>query len=485
MGGKLNVYGLGSQGVNVDKNPLQLEDGELTKAQNAIHDPTGSMGSVRKRKGRIKVNSGAAAGAIKGAIGVPILVGSAGDDGGLTPAPAVDPDTRTYLVGRRITSTTSGWNTSTDLFTTSVTTGGPDGYEATADPRVPDYMWTGMAESGTTLYKERAFRSGHPGVMFRNRFYYAGNDYTFQTTAPTIRMWDGERDFLLGRVPSNAGTVVEAVINMIVGGDNYIYFTTHDTGLISNNTLKARIFQLDPESGAIKLLGSSFESTRVPYDLAWGQGRLWTRTHGGGISSTSHLVYYFRPGLDTAWTSETPEASAEGSNCLHYYGGRLFMAIPGNAVTVAAKIIVRSAIGAYTTSLTVAVGDASPSLTTLGYANHIGAMATFGGNLYASYYNQRGAENDNSMNKFVRIYKYDGTSWTVVYNPAANDTTAVPFSNAVVIGGRIFFISAPQRTNANDVNQILYSANGSSWTSVTTSVLSDTMSTSVLGAIAT
>jgi hypothetical protein len=42
VSGKLNCYNLGSLGVNVDKNPVQLEDGELTKAQNAIHDPTGS-----------------------------------------------------------------------------------------------------------------------------------------------------------------------------------------------------------------------------------------------------------------------------------------------------------------------------------------------------------------------------------------------------------------------------------------------------------
>jgi hypothetical protein len=482
MSGQLNVYNLASLGVNVDRNPVQLEDGELTKAQNAIHDPAGSTGSVRKRPGLVKVNTVAAAGAIKGAVGVPIVAGSAGNDGGLTPAPAVDPDTRKFFVGRRINSTTSGWNTTSDLFVASVTTGGPDGYDAAADPRVPDYMWTGMAESGTTLNKERAFRSGHPGVMFQNRFYYAGNDYTFQSTAPTIRMWDGERDFLLGRVPSNAGTVCEAVINMIVGGDNFIYFTTHDTGLISNNTLKARVFQLDPESGAIKQLGASFETIRVPFDLAWGQGRLWTRTHGAGISSTSHLVYYFRPGIDTAWTSETPEASALGSNALHHYSGRLFMAIPASAVGVAAKIIVRSAIGVYTTSLTAAIGDASPNLVSLGYANHFGAMATFGGNLYASYFNERGDEGD-AGDKYARIYKFDGTTWTVVFNPAANDDSSIPYSNAVVIGGKIFFVSAPQRTSAAGLNRILYSSDGSSWTAVTTTVLDDT-TTSVLGTIA-
>ena len=489
MSGKLNLYNVGSLGVHTDKNPLQLEDGSFTKTQNAGTSDTGEAGSLQKRAGLVKVNAVAAAGSIRGAIGVPILAGSAGNDGGLTPSPAIDPATRTYFVGRRITSTTAGWNTSTDTFATSPTTGGPDVYDASATPRVPDNLWTGMAESGTTLNKERAFRSGRPGVLFQNRFYYAGNDYTFQSTAPTIRMWDGERDYLLGRVPNNAGTVTEGVIDMIVGGDDMIYFSTHDSGLLASNTLKARVFQLDPESGAIVQMGGGFplspETVRVPYALAWGLGRLWTRTHGGGLTAVTQLVYYFRPDIDTAWTSASlaaVSATAFGATAVHFYNGLLFMATAADIATPA-EIQVRSTQAVYSVSKQVATGDASPSTVSHGYANHFGAMATFGGNLYASYYNQRGAEADNTGDKYVRIYKYDGTSWTVVYNPAANDATAVPFSNAVVIGGKLFFVSAPQRTSSNDLNQLLYTSNGSSWTSVTTSVLND-MSTSILGAIA-
>ena len=490
MPGKLNVYGIGSLGVNVDKNPLQLEDGELTKAQNAITDDDGSAGGLRKRPGLTKLNSVAAAGAIKGAIGVPIDVGTAMNDGGLTPSPALAPDTRAYFAGRRITGTTAGWNTSTDTFATSPTTGGPDGYDANATPRVPDYLWTGFAESGTTLNKERAFRSGKPGVMFDNRFYYAGNDYTWNSTAPSIRMWDGTADYLIGRVPSRAGTVCEAVIDMIVGGDDKIYFSTHDDGLLASNTLQARVFQLDPDSGAILQMGGLFplapETSRVPYALAWGLGRLWTRTHGAGLASVSHLVYYIRPEIDSAWTSESLAAistTAFGANACHFYNGRLFMATPGD-ISVPAEIQVRSTQAVYSVSKQVATGDASPSTVSHGYANHFGAMTTFGGNLYASYFNQRGAENDNTGDKYARIYKYDGSSWTVVFNPAANDDSCIPYSGAVVIGGRIFFVSAPQRTSSNTLNRILYSSDGSSWTAVTSTLLNND-SIGILGAIAT
>jgi len=434
---------------------------------------------LRNRKGLTKLNSVAAAGAITGAIGVPIEVGTAGNE-----IPAVSSASRFFLAGRRITSTTAGWNTSSDIFVTSVTTGGPDGFDASATPRVPDNLWTGMAESGTTLAKERAFRSGRPGVMYQNRFYYAGNDYTFQSTTPTIRMYDGTADYFIARIPKSAGTTSEAIIDIIVGNEK-IYCTVHDSGLIANNTLKARVFELDPESGVIKQMGGGFplspETARVPYALVWHMGRLWTRTHGAGIGSIAHLVYYFRPGIDSAWTVETPEASALSSNVLASYQGQLYMGLPEQTGT-GARIIVRSPIAAYTTSLTAAVGDASPSLGSLGYANHFGAMATFGGNLYASYYNQRGSENDNTLDKFARIYKYNGTSWTVVFNPAANDTSSVPYSFAVVLGGRLFFVSAPARTNVNTVNHLVHSSDGTTWTAVS-SVLDDT-STGTLGMIA-
>ena len=486
MPAKLSVYNIGTLGVNVDKNPIQLEDGELTSAQNAISNDDGSTGSLQKRPGLTKVNATAAAGSIKGAMGVPISLGTAGNDGGLTPSPAVDPTTRLFLMGRRTGATTAGWNTSTDTWATSVTTGGPDTDDASGTPRVPDYLWADMADSGDTAGRFKAWRSGRPGVMYQNRFYYAGNDYTAGTTNPTIRMFDGTTDYLMGRLPSLAGTACDSVVDMIVGGNEKIYLTTHDTGVYASNTLKARVFELDPQSGALVQVGQAFpiasETVRVPYALTWHAGRLWTRTHGAGITSTGHLCYYIRPNIDSTWTSETIEASATNVNAMASYNGQLYMARPADA-TNAATIIVRSTQAVYTTSLTVALTDASPSLVSFGFGNHIGAMAVFGGNLYASYYNRRGTQNDTASDRYIRVYKYDGSSWTVVYNPAANDATAVPFANAVVIGGKLYFVSAPALDSSTAVNQLLYTSNGTAWTSVTTTILNDD-STSILGAIA-
>lgn len=472
-------------------NPVQLEDGELVKSQNAIHDlESGTGGSLKNRRGLVKINSIAAAGSINGAIGVPITVGTAGNTGESF-SPAIAPDVRTYLVARRITSTTSGWNTSVDLFTTSVTTGGPDDYDASADPRVPDYIWTGV-EDDTTHHKYRALWSGRPGVMFDNRFYYAGNDYTAGTTSPTIRMFDGESDFLLGYVPPREGTVcLRGVMNMIVGGDEFIYFTTLDAGVYNANTMKVRVFQLDPETGEIRQVGEQFpltpETVRVPFALAWHQGKLWTRTFGGGPTSVSHHVYSIIPDVITAWViDETDAAGGTGvqSNFLISFKGQLYMMLPQDALS-AALVRVRSSLGAYTTSHTVTTVQAgAPSMGTFGYANGFVSGAVFGGNLYLAYWNQEGAAGDNTGDKYLRIYKFDGTTWSVVYAPAANDPDNVPYNHAIVIGGRLFFVSSPARTNTNALNRIIYTANGTSFTAVTTTVL-DHDSGGFMGAIAT
>jgi hypothetical protein len=490
MSALLNVFNIGSAGVNVDKNPLQLEDGELPKAQNAIiSTDAGTDGSLQKRPGFVKVNASAAAGSIVGALGVPIGIGTAGNDGGLTPAPAVDPTTRLFLVTRRITATTAGWNTSTDLFTTSVTTGGPDGYDTSGTPRVPDYLWPGVLYDGSdSLEKARALWSGRPGVMFQNRFYYAGNDYTYTTTNPTIRMYDGSVDYFLGRVPSRTGTITQAVIDMIVGGDDLIYFTTFDSGTAAGNTMKTRVFSLDPQTGAIVQVGSQFpispETTRVPFTLVWHVGRLWTRTFGAGISSNSHRVYYIRPGIDTDWTSEiATEAAPAYCPTMYSFQGQLFMGTVADAGT-AALMRVRSTQAVYSTSHTVALTQSgAPTMSSFGFANGFGCMAQFGSNLYAAYWNQEGIETNNTGNKYARIYKFDGTTWSVVHAPAANDDSCIPYTQAFVTGGKLFFLSAPARTNVNLLNRILYTSDGSAFTAVTSTLLNDA-SGGVMGAIA-
>lgn len=71
---KLIVESFGTSGVNVDKNPLELDDSELTQAQNATGtDPTSGRASLRKRPGLVAFNTTLLSGAVLGGIGVPLL----------------------------------------------------------------------------------------------------------------------------------------------------------------------------------------------------------------------------------------------------------------------------------------------------------------------------------------------------------------------------------------------------------------------------
>lgn len=479
---KIDVYNIADAGVNVDSNPVQLEDNELTKAQNCIRDPLGAEGSIRKRPGLSAINSVAAAGSITGLIGVPIGIGTAGND-----IPAVSPTARSSFLARRITATTAGWNTTTDSWVTSPTTGGPDGYDVAATPRVPDYLWPGVAESGDTAGHYRAAYSGRPGVMFNNRFYYAGNDYTYQSTSPTLRVWDGTFDQLLCKVPTRSGVVAEAVIDMILGGDEMIYMTVFDGGVSSANTMKVRIFQLNPDNGTLKQMGGNFplspETVRTPFTLCWHQNRLWTRVGAQGPSVQTNQTYYFRPGIDADWTVDATD-NFQGCNLMFSFQGQLFIGIRKD-LNIASLILVRSPLGVYTTSKTAALneGGTTPVIPgNFGYGNHFGSAASFGGNMYVSWYDVADSATTDAGAKYARIYKFDGTTWTVVHAPAADDPSCIPYNQAVVQGGRIYFVSAPQRTTGTNLNRLLYSADGTSWSTVTTSIL-DNGSGGIMGSI--
>lgn len=71
--GIINVFDMGTSGVNVDKNPLELDDSELTKSQNGITETRAGRSTLVKRPGLILINTDDAEGAVLGGIGVPLL----------------------------------------------------------------------------------------------------------------------------------------------------------------------------------------------------------------------------------------------------------------------------------------------------------------------------------------------------------------------------------------------------------------------------
>lgn len=69
----LKIYALGSKGVNTDLSELHKDELNLSQSQNAISDPLGYELALTKRPGLAKFNASAAAGAVLGGVGVPLL----------------------------------------------------------------------------------------------------------------------------------------------------------------------------------------------------------------------------------------------------------------------------------------------------------------------------------------------------------------------------------------------------------------------------
>lgn len=56
MGGSIVIMAMGEKGVNVDKNPFELDDSELQRASNAVSDLQSGVSTIAKRPGLVAHN---------------------------------------------------------------------------------------------------------------------------------------------------------------------------------------------------------------------------------------------------------------------------------------------------------------------------------------------------------------------------------------------------------------------------------------------
>lgn len=344
----IKVYGLDQFGVVVDTDPLNNTPGLLTKAQNAIADPLGEMGVIRKRPGLKKFNGTAGSGYVKGGIAVPLLLGSAGpdfanpfQDAAVTATALFTPVFTVEPFPRKIFDDTS-FALNVPLFPPDVNTldSGVSAASSTANSVVPlIYLGYGINPStstwalstvndlgsfllSSTSYpntKLKLFPSGimrdttvanatHPmyalyhlgfantasfgrsAVVLNNKIYYASSDYTVGTGHPPIRVFDAASDEVIARVPFNfdvSSTTPPTAIVTMLAANGQIYFSTIDGGTnsgTSGGTLQCSVYSLDPSTGAIKKLGATFATGTVPTALCFAYGKLWA---GVSINSTA------------------------------------------------------------------------------------------------------------------------------------------------------------------------------------------------------
>jgi hypothetical protein len=334
----------------------------------------------------------------------------------------------------------NGWWTSGDKFTgaATITT-----YPPTNPHDARDWQKIGIFATGNA-----GFHGGFPapGCMVNNFFIYAGNDYQVGGTAPTIRIFDGLSDRSMITIPDVAGVKTIAIIAMLAVGQT-IYLTTLDSGT-SAADWTGRVFAFDPIALTLTQLGSQFTTGEVPYALCWHMGRLFMGTNKG--SGAAAKVYWIRPGIDSAWTTDRTLTTDGVGGCMSLasYQGKLYVGCNATAAMGTNKILVRDTVGAYTTSFTATFAG------TLRASNGFPAMAEFNGNLYASFWNP-----DTTPDCYLK--KFDGTSWTTVYTGTGN--TVRPFIRLFVSQETIFLLGGGSALSAC----LLSSADGVTWTNLT------------------
>lgn len=332
----------------------------------------------------------------------------------------------------------NGWYLSTAAFgnqDTIVSAGRP------ADPR----PWAKL--STWTAIGNMAVFGGSPGAActLGNQFIYPASNYTVGTHYPPIRIFDGRQDRELCRLPPTTANVIPKAVMSMLAANGTVYLTTWDSGTTSADWA-GRVFSLNTATGELTVLGTVFAAGEMPYALAWHMGRLWCGTNNS--IGTVGKVYFFRPGIDTTWTSDYSLATstAGGVTSMASYGGKLYVGTD-NAAASRGKVLVRDTAGAYTTSQTGAGGTARVN-------NGYLALTVLGANLYASYWN-----NDTTV--ISRIEKYTGSAWSTAYTGVG--VTLRPFISLILDNAEIYALGGSIPYDA----ALVVTSDGTTWTDLT------------------
>lgn len=456
---KIDVYGW--QGVNTTKNPIQLDDNELSKAQNAFRDSAGEHGALRKRPGLTKINSVALSGEILGFINVP-----------LNPVTV-----RRFLIGAEQTATAPAytWFTSTDEFGT-VTTATTPGAVPKRD--VSSGAWFGTI--GTSMLNR--------GAQTERLFIYPG-DHLVGAMWP-IRVYDGTVDRELFVIPpnptalANLGTLYKPTTPpaasayasqipqmLIVGQKLYIVINDFMKPVVARFS---RIMEYDFETRGIRQIGQGSGSASgeigdgaVQFrSLAYFQGYLYAGVGSTttGYNSTDAGIWKIQPDTESTWVRELDLSSGtvgETPLCMAEYNGQLYAGLQ-DYDSATQRLLVRATDGTWSqsTSMGTAVGS--------GWL----CLKVFQDNLYATSFDEAGATD------VTRIHKFDGSSWSVV-KTIESDGNARMGVEMVVHNNRLYVLA----TRDTEIGLMTHTSDGSSWTDVTSGLTADV--TSVFGVIAT
>lgn len=418
--GKIDLYNLGSLGVDLTKSPIHGPDGSLTSCQNAVPNTRGETGGLAKRDGLVAINSSTAGGSVQGVIQVGLRL------------------TQTVYVGL---VNGGHWYSSTDAFATQPTQTSGSGPPADVGSPTQVGSSSGGLFSAVVNTTNDTRLQGENATVWNNQLFYAGNPasaggFTQGTTAPNIRVFDGsvDREFALIPINPSSGVVSWAIFHMMTEA-NSLYVATQDSGAIGATL--GSVYKLNPVTGGFTKLGATFPAGFPPFCLTWYQGKLWAGTFSGDATQSGR-VYWIRPDIDTAWTLDNTSAAGQGEiTAITQYAGNLYTANWGST-GLAGLVRRRDTAGTWTTSQTGPTTAAAQ-----GYIS----LRVFGANLYASYF-------DNTNNTW-QIEKFNDTSWSTVNSASLEDAYFLYTDGATLY--------AFDGSNSGSPT-LLITTNGTSWT---------------------
>lgn len=437
MGGHIAIYGFGGGGVNLVKDPLELDDAEATQLQNAelIPDESkGGEGSLSKRGG-LQALTSALAGSILGMVALPLQTTYVRE---------------LYVAFGDLATGTRTWKKTTDGTTFSDTT---------------------LPLLHATDEKFKTFSSGNAAmeycqrrpVSWRNTIIYNGDSYVEGTAnPPLVAFSDGVAGYTWTSIPAGSNSTTgapPAVITDMIVANGVIYIAVIDPAY--SGTHKGRVLKLDPRTGVLQQVANAFgpgtgeQAGGAPIALCWFNGQLWAGLHNGNDGSSSGYVCRCYPGADSVWTQDT--AALDGFPMgLVGFKGNLYVAMQGNKST--AGIAKRTtSTGAWANVDTFASGADGVA----------GALVVYSDTLYYTRY-------DNAGNHKCLIRKSsDGASWSTdldietTYTKTAGTDWFEPV-HAMVFGSDLFV--SFRASDHDDANGQLLKLSGGSWSRALTDV---------------
>ncbi len=307
MGGQINNYDFGGDGVNIVKDPLQMADGEASQLQNAelVPDQTrGGQGALSKRGGLIALTS-ALAGSVLGMVSLPLQTTY----------------TRTLLFGQGTADTGTMVKTQDGTTFTEITT--------PLRPTLNDAKYRdALAGQSSLNYCNRR------GASYKSHIYYMGDDYTVDSTNPPIVMWDGTNAVELFRIPvgQNGDGTEPTIITDMLAANGKVYIAVAERAL-SGAFHAGRVLEFNPLTNQLRQVANAVGQNTGdvtghqanPTCLAWHMGRLWMGLHASN-SGTADVgaVYWCYPDVDTSWTADVTNLNGK-PNTLVSFAGNLYV----------------------------------------------------------------------------------------------------------------------------------------------------------------